>query len=419
MTLKFLKSFKLYVFIVVFFAISLCLFILSFLAMQNIDERVQAVSEQNLLKQSSMIENLYNSKLDALLKRGIQIAGVLGVEEELMFQDPKLSKKLQSMQDAQDIDIAIIVDEDTNVFIRPDIQKNGGRLLLDGIVKYALESSLPLASTAIVPQDELKQESEELYLQARTRRIPLPYEKKVEEVVYHNDALALVAVVPLSIKGETKGALVLVDVLNRDHSLPDEVDELTGFGASIFQNDVRISTTIKTQKDVRFVGTVLSKIAVEETIEKGQVFHGRLWVVDSWGYGIYTPLKNYKSEVIGAIGFGMSDQNYQQSIHLYSKKEQQYLFLINFIATLGFSLIISLLVSRSLTRPLQKLTNAIIEAYQGNLEEDIEVKSFDEINKVAHSFNILVRHIRQEIALEQRKFIDEFKKTHNQEQDEK
>ena len=97
--------------------------------------------------------------------------------------------------------------------------------------------------------------------------------------------------------------------LNDDTAIVDEIQEITGATATIFQlvDDklLRISTNVRKTDGERATGTYIpSDSPVYKTIMEGKTFRGKAYVVNDWYLTAYKPLKNTDGEVVGAIYVG-------------------------------------------------------------------------------------------------------------------
>ncbi len=62
--------------------------------------------------------------------------------------------------------------------------------------------------------------------------------------------------------------------------------------------------------------------------------------------------------------------------------------------------VVSILISRHLTRPLEKLSGAMAEVARGNLKQKVEIDSRDEIGKLASTFNEMVEGLYERQVIE-------------------
>ncbi len=104
--------------------------------------------------------------------------------------------------------------------------------------------------------------------------------------------------------------------LNDDTDIVDEIQEITGATATVFQlvDDklLRISTNVRKTDGERAIGTYIpSNSPVYQTIMNGEIFRGKAYVVNDWYLTAYKPLKNSDGDIVGAIYVGqlmISDQ---------------------------------------------------------------------------------------------------------------
>lgn len=101
----------------------------------------------------------------------------------------------------------------------------------------------------------------------------------------------------------------------------DDVHELVGGTCTIFQkmNDrgdmLRVATNVKKADGKRAIETFIPAVgqdgtpnAVVSTVLKGETFHGRAFVVDSWYTTAYKPLFTKDGQIIGMLYTGVKEQ---------------------------------------------------------------------------------------------------------------
>jgi methyl-accepting chemotaxis protein len=104
--------------------------------------------------------------------------------------------------------------------------------------------------------------------------------------------------------------------LNDDTEIVDEIQEITGATATIFQlvDDklLRISTNVKKTDGERAKGTYIpSSSSVYQTIMRGEAYRGKAFVVNDWYLTAYKPIRDTDGNIVGAIYVGqlmISDQ---------------------------------------------------------------------------------------------------------------
>ena len=113
-----------------------------------------------------------------------------------------------------------------------------------------------------------------------------------------------VTIPEMSYKGET---------IYHRYDIVDHIGELINGTSTIFQKIpqgfLRISTNVLNKQDQRGVNTFIPNDSeVVKTIMKGQVYHGRAFVVDQWYLTVYEPII-VEGEVKGILYVGLKEKN--------------------------------------------------------------------------------------------------------------
>ncbi len=82
-----------------------------------------------------------------------------------------------------------------------------------------------------------------------------------------------------------------------------------------------------------------------------------------------------------------------RSLAIYYRSLQLTLILIGFIAAL-ISFVVSFLTARSISSPIRQLAICANEVARGNLDQNLEVRSNDEIGELTESFNRMIKDLR-------------------------
>ncbi|MFP4090173.1 MAG: Cache 3/Cache 2 fusion domain-containing protein [Cyclobacteriaceae bacterium] len=102
-------------------------------------------------------------------------------------------------------------------------------------------------------------------------------------------------------------------LLQNDFTLVDQIMELTGQTATIFQKIdegyLRISTNVQKKDGSRAVGTFIPNDSeVIKTVERGETFRGRAYVVNAWYVTAYQPIY-LNGEVKGILYVGVKEKD--------------------------------------------------------------------------------------------------------------
>lgn len=107
----------------------------------------------------------------------------------------------------------------------------------------------------------------------------------------------------------------------------DEVKKLVGESATIFQrmnkkgDMVRVATTIMNSENKRAIGTYIPAVNPDGTanpvisaILKGETYHGRAFVVNSWYLTAYEPIKDLNNKTVGMLYVGVEQKTVESRI---------------------------------------------------------------------------------------------------------
>jgi two-component system NtrC family sensor kinase len=159
---------------------------------------------------------------------------------------------------------------------------------------------------------------------------------------------------------------------------------------TIFLEDLRISTNVKTTKGERAIGTRVSSQVAEAVLTRGERWTSRAFVVNDWYISEYEPIRDLNGKIVGILYVGLLEK-------AYTSIRNSVVLTFMIVATLGFFLIvgISYLITRSITRPLSEMVSVTQSIATGDLDRRIKVKSKDEIGQLGLSFNRMVASLRK------------------------
>ena len=187
------------------------------------------------------------------------------------------------------------------------------------------------------------------------------------------------------------GNLAIVDdvweLLFRGDRFPD-VD--SGGAVTIYQNDRRISTNVRTEAGQRAIGTAAPAQVREATLQRGEIWRGRAFVVKDWYITEYDPIRNYAGDVIGMLSVGILESTYTDT-------RNRVILSFFGIATIGFLLIIGITyyMIQNITHPLGEMVAATENIIAGRFDREVQSNSPGEIALLADSFNAMLKSLRQ------------------------
>lgn len=209
------------------------------------------------------------------------------------------------------------------------------------------------------------------------------------------------AAVPVMNDGTLTGIVQMGSLLNGDVEIVDRIrdavfeNEVYGGKpvgtATIFLDDLRISTNVRNDRGERALGTPVSREVAEHVLEEGLAWTGRAFVVDTWYLSQYDPIKDPDGNIIGMLYVGELEQKY---LDLRTRTVALYLSIIVAGMILAFG--IFLLVTRSMLGAIHELSEATKRISSGELNHRVAVNGKDEVGCLSSSFNSMAEQLEEQ-----------------------
>ena len=276
----------------------------------------------------------------------------------------------------------------------------GDSQLHDELVRAVIETGEPVAGTVIVRAEDLQRESPLLAERARIPLIDTPMARERPEDE-ETDGMVLKAAAPvIDDRGLMIGIVYGGILLNQNFGIVDQVkqtvyEDMTYRGqdigtATIFQDDVRISTNVRNADGTRAIGTRIAEDVYDRVVREGLPWIGRAFVVNNWYITAYEPITDINDRIIGILYVGVLEQRY-----LDIERETVLVFLGITLLGAFVSMALSYVVARRISVPVRKLASAAREVAQGNLETKVEIVSGDELGELAEAFNVMATALKE------------------------
>jgi two-component system NtrC family sensor kinase len=231
-----------------------------------------------------------------------------------------LQGEFEKMMKEGGIDFLKVMDNKGVVLYRFHSPKVAGdNLGHDPFIKSALEKK-GVSGTQILSREELLKESEVLAKKSLFQLIPTPKERPTEKMEETSGMVLKAAHPILDFNGEVLGVLAGGILLNRDYEIVDRIKNIVfkdakykgkDIGtATIFLEDLRISTNVFDREGNRAIGTRAMKEVDEQVLEKGQPWIQRAFVVDDWYITAYEPIRDIEGKIVGMLYVGMLESKY-------------------------------------------------------------------------------------------------------------
>jgi two-component system NtrC family sensor kinase len=312
-----------------------------------------------------------------------------------------ITDDLVYVKQSEGLDFLTLADENGNVVLRTtDPFGTGDNIAQDEVIKSVMKFEQSATTTSILSGERLAMESPSLADKAYLRLIDTPMARPLNKTEETSGMVLLSAAPSFDTAGNLTGVLYGGILLNNNYALVDLIKQTVfqnvaykgkDIGtATIFQDDVRISTNVLNTDGTRAVGTRIAEDVYNQVVGKGQPWIGRAYVVNNWYITAYEPIRNLSGAVIGILYVGILEQKY-----LDIRNQAVMAFMI--ISTLGilFSIGLSYLLSRSISVPVHKLVIASKELASGNLAATVEKTSNDEIGLLADAYNSMANALRE------------------------
>ena len=184
--------------------------------------------------------------------------------------------------------------------------------------------------------------------------------------------------------------LLFIDTINdlvyQEASLP----EGSRGTATLFLDDVRITTNVRLFEGRRALGTRVSAIVRAAVLDEGRTWLDSAFVVNDWYISAYEPIVDSFGKRIGMLYVGFLETPFEQT-----KYETMLTIALAFLAITGISIPIFLRWARGIFMPLERMTGTIASVEKGNLSARTGlVRQDDEIEHVATHLDHLLDRLQ-------------------------
>lgn len=326
---------------------------------------------------------------------------LLLINELLTGNARQVADAFGRIREREKLDVLSITDRNGRVLLRvsnPD--QVGDDQSHDELVSAVLKRGEPLATPCIVTAEDLRLESPKLAEKAYFKFIETPKARK-RQATEETAGMMLKAAAPIldpqrNLIGVVYGGVLL----NRNFEIVDRIKhtvfqnvqyEGKDIGtATIFQDDLRISTNVKNQDGSRALGTRLAEDVCAQVLERGQPWLGRAFVVNDWYISAYEPIRDLNGAIIGVLYVGVLEQKYVDL-----RRRAVLVFLAITLLAALVALGLAYWISGRISVSLKKLSSASEQVAHGNLDAKVEIRSHDELRDLAETFNYMAAALKK------------------------
>ena len=196
-----------------------------------------------------------------------------------------------------------------------------------------------------------------------------------------------------NIRIESDKLLISFYALNNDAVIVDQVKNLFGGVATVFMEDVRVSTSLANPDGNRALGSKLQGPAYDAVIKKGQAYRDEVILNGRPYFSAYDPIKDKEGKVIGAIGVALPKSDYFATFN-------RIILVISIIAVCLIVAINFFLFGfiRKIMNPLRQLIPVASSLAEGDLSIRIETQRNDEIGQLLSAMKNMIERWRSVVA---------------------
>ena len=192
---------------------------------------------------------------------------------------------------------------------------------------------------------------------------------------------------PVQLASGARGVLVGGVLLNRNLGFIDTINALvyrprslpegSQGTATLFLDDVRISTNVRLFENVRALGTRVSAAVRTRVLEQGQPWLDRAFVVNDWYISAYEPIVDSFGQRVGMLYVGFLEAPFQTA-----KRTSALTLGLIFVAIAALSVPIFLYWAGRIFLPLERMNDTIARVEAGALEARNRLP--DDGNEISH-----------------------------------
>ncbi|MDP3167986.1 MAG: cache domain-containing protein [Hydrogenophaga sp.] len=212
----------------------------------------------------------------------------------------------------------------------------------------------------------------------------------------------------LDARGQTIAVLAGGLLLNQNLDFIDHINRIVypegalPFGsqgtATLFMDDVRITTNVRLFQDQRAIGTRVSQAVRDAVLGRGNTWLDRAFVVNDWYVSAYEPLQDATGARIGMLYVGFTEAPFRLVRHAMLA-----VMGLIFLGVMALSAWFSLRWARSIFQPVQRMNRTMQLVEEGQSKARVgEISARDELGALAGHLDELLDVIDDKTAALQR-----------------
>ncbi|MBW8447951.1 MAG: cache domain-containing protein [Arenimonas sp.] len=310
-----------------------------------------------------------------------------------------LAAYLEESRTRLGLDFLFLVQRDGTA-IQPVGPLGQAGLRTDWPVLDAALAGEPKTAVDIFSKQELAAISPELAARAKLELVPTANAVATDRAS-ETRGMVVHSASPVSLPDGREAALVGGILLNQNLVFIDTINDLVYRTASLpegsqgtatlFLEDVRISTNVRLFEGKRALGTRVSAAVRRTVLDEGRVWLDSAFVVNDWYVSAYEPISDSFGNRVGMLYVGFLEAPFARA-----KTETIIGIVVAFLVVTAASVPIFLRWARAIFKPLERMTGTIARVEQGDLGARSGLTDgSDEIGRVAVHLDSLLDQLQQ------------------------
>lgn len=258
----------------------------------------------------------------------------------------------------------------------------------------------PATAIDIFDNEALEHVAPELAQRARIDLVPTPNAVPTDRD-QETRGMVVQSATPITLADGSRAALVGGTLLNQNLVFIDTINDLVYREASLpegsqgtatlFLDDVRISTNVRLFEGRRALGTRVSAIVRHAVLDRGRTWLDSAFVVNDWYISAYEPITDSYGKRVGMLYVGFLETPFTQA-----KYQTLLMIVLAFLAIAAATVPIFLRWARSIFLPLERMTGTISKVEHGDLgARTSHGDDTDEIGRVALHLDHLLDQLQE------------------------
>jgi len=180
--------------------------------------------------------------------------------------------------------------------------------------------------------------------------------------------------------------------INDSTEFVDTIQKETGYLATIFMEDTRVSTTVLLEDGKRAIGTKASEEVVKTVLKEGKDYHGEALVLGEKVFTYYSPLRNSNGEIVGMWFVGVEKSIVDKQIFSIFKN-----IAILIILGLIFGAALVYIIGHGFSKAIGKINIQLNKFSEGDFSHKLDESSLKlkgELGQITQSANRLQQSIQ-------------------------